>query len=637
MHRTILTLAIMSVLVGAASGQQRVLPEGHPASPRAVDVVERQLAQIDQLIRLEHLSRANAMLEQLAATGAPATALNKRHVRIALALGDHQRARELALEGVAADDRDPECWRHLAAAELSLGDLEAGRRALDQFLARVDDPRAGLTTAVDMAAAADQPLLTIALIDSARVLVDGPSFLARPRATQLLALGRVEEAAREIRAVFEDSPFNLPFVRRELLGDGAERVPVALERALTDMAARPGAPPELAILAANILLSRGEAEQARDLVVPLLDDRKALRAALTNAGILASELPMIEAGPELQAHVAYLIDLLPACSARPGLTPRQRQHALDNLAATCMVALQGGLLDEDPRTAVVRFGELLTKVRDGHPESAQLYAAQIELARYTRERLRDPAAAASRLETLLLDLDLPLEGVALARLALGESYLAARDTSRARQVLTALARDPEFRAPAGRAHYLLARLDLAQGHLGTARDRFAAVALDNPGAPHANDALSIGLVIAEEMQNPTGGPDLLLRYARSVWYDLVAEPDSQRVALDRYLARAEVQVDVSAPQPLLERARFELATLERAVGNVGRALEQLDRIVIDQPAGRLAARALALRGEILADDRLDAAAARREYERLLVQYPDFLFAGEVRQRLRDLP
>lgn len=637
MPRTVVVLMLLSLLSAPALAQQRLLPEGHPARAGAEGVVERQLAQIDQLIRLEHLSRANAMLEQLAGAGAPASELNKRHVRIALALGDHERARELAREGLAATDGDPELWRHLAAAELGLGDLAAGRRALDEYLARVDDPRSGLATAVDMAAAAGQPLLTIALIDSARVLVDGPSFLARPRATQLLSLGRIEEAAREIRAVFEDSPFNLPFVRQELLAAGSEHLPVALDRSLTAMADEPGAPPELAILAANISLLRGQADRARDLVVPRLDDRKAMRAALTNAGVLVSELPMLADGPELQAHVEYLVDLLPICAGRPGPTARQRQHALDNLAATCMVALQRGLLDQDPRAAVARFGALLQMVRDGHPESAQLYAAQIELARFTRDRLRDPMAAASRLETLLLDLDLPLEGVALARLALGESYLAARDTTRARRVLTALGRDPDFRAPAGRAHYLLARLDLAQGHIATARDRFAAVALDSPGAPHANDALSLGLVIAEEMQNPTGGPDLLLRYARSVWYDLVAEPDSQAVALHRYLERAEVQVDPSTPQPLLERARFELATLQRAAGNPGPALEQLDRIVSEQPAGRLAARALALRGEILADDRLDAAAARREYERLLVQYPDYLFAGEVRQRLRDLP
>jgi tetratricopeptide (TPR) repeat protein len=184
---------------------------------------------------------------------------------------------------------------------------------------------------------------------------------------------------------------------------------------------------------------------------------------------------------------------------------------------------------------------------------------------------------------------------------------------------------------------MLAKLDLAEGHFATARDRFAAVALDNPVAPYANDALELGLVVAEELQNPTGGPDMLQRYARAVWYEIVAEPDSQRIALLQYIDRAALQVDLKEKQTLLERARFELARLERAFGRLDAALVQLDRIVADQPDGRLAARSLALRGEIYADDRVDATAARREYERLLVQYPDYLFATEIRQRLRDLP
>lgn len=637
MRRVMLTMGVVLALWSVAPAQQLLLPEGHRLPQRPESAYDRQLAQIDQLIRLDHLSRANAMLEQLASVGAPQSDVRKRRIRIALALGDHEQARELCREALPTEDQDPELWRHLAAADLGLGNHDAARRALDQYLLRVDDRRNGLATAVDLTVLARKPRMAVGLIDSARTLLGSADFLARPRALQLLALGRTEEAAREVQADLTASPYNLPFLRRDLLGDTVAELPRSFEQSLIALADQPAARPELAILAANVLVARGQADAALDLVLPRLGDRAAVTATLANAGILTSELPVLPAGDEQAAQVAYLLDVLPASTARPGLTPRQRQQAMDNLAATCVVALQNDLLADDPRAAAERFGALLESVRREHPESAQLYAAQIELARFTRDRLGDPMAAASRLESLLLDLDLPLEGVALARLALGESYLAARDTSRARNVLTALGRDPDFRMPAGRAHYLLARLDLAQGHIATARDRFAAVALDNPSAPHANDALSLGLVIAEEMQNPTGGPDLLLRYARSVWYDVVAEPDSQRVALRQYLDRAEVQVDPSTPQPLLERARFELASLERQSGNLDHALAQLDRIVNEQPSGRLAARALALRGEILADDRLDAAAARREYERLLAQYPDYLFAGEVRQRLRDLP
>ncbi|MEZ4387802.1 MAG: hypothetical protein R3D98_09530 [Candidatus Krumholzibacteriia bacterium] len=633
----VLLVPLLILLAAGAVAQQPRLPQGHPLPQRPGGVYESQLQQVDQLIRLDQLSRANALLEQLAEVGAPAADLRKRRIRIALGIGEPAQARDLCREALAEGAADPEIWRHLVSADLALGDTDGARQAIDEFLRRVDDPRVGFATAVDLTAAARRPQLTVALIDSARVLLGDTALLARPRAVHLLALGRADEAAREVAVDLVASPYNLPFLRRDLLGEGAPSLPPAFERALRGLAAAPGALPELAILAANVQIARGDAGGARDLVLSHLGGREAVRAALANAGVLTTELPVLADGPERTAQVDYLLDVLPACARAAGLTPRQRQQALDNLAGACMFALQNRLLADDPRQAAARFGELLEQVRQGDPESSELYAAQIELARFTREQLHDPAGAAARLETLLQDLDLPLEGVALARLALGESYLAARDTSRARQVLTALGRDRDFRAPAGRAHYLLARLDLAEGHIGTARDRFAAVALDNPSAPYANEALGLGLVIAEELQNPTGGPDLLLRYARAVWFELVDEPDSQRVALHDYLERAEVQVDPTAPQPLLELARFELAGLERAAGRYDHALAQLDRIVTEQPAGRLAARSLALRGEILADDRLDTAAARREYERLLTQYPDYLFAGEIRQRLRDLP
>lgn len=638
MRRCWLSLTLMMLLVLPVVAQRAPQLRPTPPNPHgAGGIWDTQLRQVDQLIRLDHLSRANAILEQLATSGAPVTEVRKRRIRIALAIGELERARELCREALAAEPEALDVWRHLASVEVADGQPDAARMALDRYLALAGDPRPSLAAAVDILGQGDLPRASLALIDSARTVLADPAFLARRRAVILLGLDQPREAAVEVRRDLDASPYNLPLLRRDLLGEAAPPLLPAFESELLDLADRDGARPELVILAANALVARGEPTRARDLVLPYLDRPNAARAALANAGVLTLELPVLPEGPERGAQVQYLLELLPLCGEHPGLSTRRRQQALDNLAAACVFALQHSLLDDDPDQAVERFSSLLDRVRQVHPESPQLYAAQIELARYTRERLDDPTAAASRLETMLLDLDLPLEGVALARLALGESYLAARDTSRARTVLTALGRDPEFRGPAGHAHFLLARLDLAQGYVTTARDRFAAVALDSPGAPYANDALELGLIMAEELQNPTGGPDLLARYVRSVWWQITAEPDSQRVALQKYIDRAAVQLDLEAPQPLLERARLELAQLDLAAGRLDHALAQLDRIVNDQPDGRLAPRALALRGEILADQRLDTAAARREYERLLAQYPDYLFAAEIRQRLRDLP
>ncbi len=638
--------AVLVVGAGAVFGQ--ALPEPRrpvpmqqapwQRSPGVSSHVMQQLMQIDQLIRMGYHSRAHALLEDLTRFDLPDDELGRRRIQIAQGIGDHARAVALCREALAASPRDAWLWRELAASLVALGEGREARDALRRFLLLVgDEPRGGFSIAVEVLQQGGDCAGAVALLDSARAVLGDPRFLARNRALCLLQLGRVDESATELEADLAASPLNLQLLRRDLLASDAPPLPPGFTTALVKRAAKAGARPELAVLAANIALVQGRLDEALGVVEPRLGEAGMAAAVLQNAGSLVRELGLLVDEAEREAAGGYLLAVLPRLAEHVALPLHLRQRACDQLAETCLFALEHGLLDRDPRGAVTRFGQLLDLVHSLHPESSHLYAAQIQLARYSRDRLRDPLGAAGRLEHLLLDLDLPLPGVALARLTLGETYLAAGDSSRARRVLTSLGRDADFREAAGHAHFLLAKLDLAQGHFGTSRDRFAAVALDNPAAPYANDALALGLLVAEELQNKTGGLDLLARYARTVWWQLAAQPDSQRVALERYVDRAVRQVDQSQRQALLEHARFELADLHAAAGRTDAALEQLDRIALDLPGGRLAPRALARRAEILAAQRGDPQAARREYERLLVQYPDYLFAAEVRQRLRNLP
>ncbi len=636
----------LSVLCGvvslAAQAGAQALPE-RERPPRAFlpqQADQRfllQLAQIDQLILYDYHSRAFALLEDLERAGAPQDEVRRRRIRIAQAVGDHAQAAALCREALGGAPADPGLWRELAAALFAMREMDEGRAALDRYLRLVDEPRGGFAVATDLLVKAGRCQLAVALVDSARALLGDRAYLARERAVCLLALDRTQEAAREMRTDLALNPHNLQLLRRDLLAAGAPPVSEAFRREIGALAAAAEAQPEIVVLAANLALARADGSGAQGLVLPRLPGVAFAGAVLQNAGTLTREMPLLSGRAEQRAVSDYLQAVLPVLAEHQALGPRLRQRAGDHLAESCLFALQNDLLADDPQAAADQFGGRLALVQRVYPESSHLYAAQIQLARFTRDRLRDPQAAARSLEQLLQHLDLPVEGLALARLTLGECYIAARDTVRARQVLTALGRDPEFREPAGGAHFLLAKLDLAQGHFGTARDRFAAVALDNPAAPYANDALELGLLVAEELLNPTGGLDLLARYARAVWWQLAAEPDSQRVALERFIERAARQVDMTAPQTLLEHARLELADLNRQAGRVDAALAQLERVVLELPHGRQAARALARRGEILAVARGDSAAARREYERLLVQYPDYLFAAEIRQRLRMLP
>jgi tetratricopeptide (TPR) repeat protein len=237
---------------------------------------------------------------------------------------------------------------------------------------------------------------------------------------------------------------------------------------------------------------------------------------------------------------------------------------------------------------------------------------------------------------MLLDLDMPLPGVALVRLTLGECYLAAGDTTRGRIVLTRLGRDPQFREAGGHAHYHLARLDLAQGNLATAQDRFAVVALDNPAAPYANDALELGLAIAEEMDNASGGPDFLLLYSQAVYHDLVAQPQKRMEALENFIRVGRERLDLEEPQHLLERARWELAGIYAGQDRAADAVAVCRDIVRDHPQGRFPAEALMLQSDLLLRQG-DEARARAALEQLLAQYPDYLFVDDARDILRSLP
>jgi tetratricopeptide (TPR) repeat protein len=452
-----------------------------------------------------------------------------------------------------------------------------------------------------------------------------------------LDLGRYVEGADELIAELRANPLNLPLVRTELW-EGKPEVgfaPAVIGR-LRERWEESDSVPAERLLAADLLLATGSQEEALATVLPLVSDLTGSLALLQMTSTLAKEAPLIDDRELRLSLTDFLLAVLEDMATSSLLDRSLRTRVLDILAQVCQDALVANVLAGDPEATVQRLEKMLLLVKEGHPRSPHLYSAQIRLAHYLRDVLRRPEAAAAQLERLLTDLDLPLEGVALARLALGECYLAAADTARGRVVLTQLGRSSKFREAAGSAHFQLARLDLAEGHWETARDRFASVAMDNPMADYANDALDLGLAIAEELDNPTGGPSLLSLYARSAFFEITARPDSQRVTLENFVTFAATQVDMTQPQHLLERAHYELAQLYWRLGNPEAALAQCDRIILDHPDGRYPADALALQGRIMTAQN-DQQRARQAYERLLVQYPDYLFADDVRERLRNLP
>ncbi len=600
-------------------------------------VLRRRLVELDRLLALGSLAQGEALLSDLEQHSSLARELVTRRIKLAQLKGEYNQAIDLSREALAGQTRNPGLWRELGVSLLAVGEVDSARVAFDRFIEFNPNHRSAAIVSTDLFLKSGQPAIAVALIDSMRLVLAEPRFLGRQRAAGLLGMGREIEAAAQISDELRHNPYNYSLVRTEML-EGPYR-PADHTTFLAELIVRarePEARGGEALLVANLLVAEGRATEAAALVEPLYGKPNLVLVLLQNCLTLTRELKLLTDEVQVQATVDFLLTVLGRLTGPETADLVLRRRAADYLADACETALELDMLGPDPAASVETFSRLLTLVKEVNPTSDRLYSSQIKLAVYTRDHLHDAAGAARRLEGMLLNPGLSNEGLALVRLTLGESYLAAGDTARGRLVLTRLGRDPDFRRAGGHAHYHLARLDLAEGHFATARDRFAVIALDNPGAAYANDALDLGLIIAEEMDNPTGGPDILALYAPAVYYDLTAQPDARVTALADFLDVAGRRLDLTEPQHLYEKALFELAVLYADNRRTAEALDLLKRVVLEHPDGRYPARALQLQGVLLRGGGRGTA-ARSAWEQLLAQYPNYLFIDDVRDYLRALP
>jgi len=624
-----LVALLLSGFADLAVAQQERLPAPGRLTNHAAPWRSR-LLEADRLLRIGSYNRAADVLDEMAALGAPEAQVRRYRIDLYTATGDHEAVLELCHAGLLDNPHQPRLLRAQAVSLMTLDRIPEARASLNALFAVSPNRVSSVADAILLWRGAGHPEEGLALCDSLRDAHNDTRIFMRQRAACLMDLSRIEESMAEIVQELKLNPLNMPMVREELWDLLVE--PAGIARAIEALADEDT--DVLRLVRADLLLLLGRADEALAAVEPLYLDRRGVDSLLRYATNLSRELTVRDDPVLRTAATHWLIEVFMELVTGERIPRSRRARVADLLAGVCENALGLGYLDADPERAADMLTAALDLVKHYSPGSTRLYSAQIRLATHTRDNLGKPREAARQLERLLVDLALPLEGVALARLALGECLLAADDSARARVVLERLGRNPQFSDAAGHANYLLGRLDFAQGAWENARDRLAAVALDNARADYANDALDMGLLIAEELMNPTGGPSRLQTYAPCIYYELARRPDDRRQALEDFMTGAAA--DNPGDDHLLDRVRLELAGIYADEGRLESAVVLCGLVARDHPDGHRAAAALYRQGAYLIRAGRERE-GREVWERLLVQYPDALETDDTRDRLRSLP
>jgi tetratricopeptide (TPR) repeat protein len=260
------------------------------------------------------------------------------------------------------------------------------------------------------------------------------------------------------------------------------------------------------------------------------------------------------------------------------------------------------------------------------PEDQHTTASLLRLARAYVEILHRPADAIPLFERIQLNPNAGIAEVQLARVGLGQAYMAAGDTTAARVLFDRMGADSDFQDGQGRAHYHLGQLDFMGGQFESAKRRLSAVAFEAPSASYTNDALDLALLLGEEMMDT---PDEvgLRHYGRALYWETVGD-DAQRLEELKLMAR-------ESSTGLRARARYELARYWSEQGETELALREIERLLTDDLGSRQVPSALELQGDILRRAGRENAALA-SYETLLRDHEGYIFMDEVRDKIRAL-
>jgi TolA-binding protein len=270
--------------------------------------------------------------------------------------------------------------------------------------------------------------------------------------------------------------------------------------------------------------------------------------------------------------------------------------------------------------ALVTYGRLV----EDYPETDFALAARFETGVILREGKGQPAEAEQIFRTLIGRREGPWSD-AEPQMQVAECSLWQGDLERARGIYAAVRARPFPEPTLERALFEEARALFYSGTLTEADSLFKMVAQQYPRGAHVNDALQFSILINT---NPDE-PEVLGRYAEAELALRTSRPDDA----------VQLLAGLVADHPdaaIVDESLYLTGRAQRARGDSQRALAVLERAAAEAQVPDLAARARLLRAEIFAEDLGDRAQALKEYEELLVAWPETLAADRARDRAAEL-
>ncbi len=579
---------------------------------------KHQLQTVDRLLRLESYSRAETLLQQLEKTGTTQLEIPIHWIKLWQGTGRDSLVVDLFTQ-IPERQQTHRLLKELAESHMKLGNIDVARGIVDKVLQSEADRVNSAQVMVQLWRDSGHPLEGVALCDL--LMQDDQTFMRRQRSICLMQAGNVKEAMAGFNVELNQYQLNLAIVRKDLaqvMTDPAQAAE-SLQKLDPENSSR--------LLLADLLLQSGQASQALDAVDNMFSDRVTVSLLYGFSSLLVSELRF--ADQELQQdYIDWLLTVLEKLFHSESLPLPQRKSALNLLSDVTVQAVKTGTIDGP--VAVERLESIMELLQEHRAGDTHYFAVWLELARFTCDQMNQPQRAVTQLENMLSQPGISGKGISKCKVELGRCMIAAGDTVTARLELAYVGSYSNDRNAAGMAHFILAKLDLTQGQWEQAKDRLAAVAIHNPGAPIANDALDLGLLIAEEIENPAGGVDQLQIYAKAILANMISDVDAEIAALRELIAIAE-NAGPDVQQYLLERAKWELANLLPST----EALQLCSQLYLDYPDGRYPAASLNYSADLLIELG-DTSGAREKWEQLLLQYPNNLYANDARLKLEQL-